>query len=184
MPDPVHITTLDDPRIDVFRDVRDKDLRGHDDVFMAESESVLLRLLRHPERMHAVFLSRPKHEGLADALRVLPENVPVFVADLDLMTQIAGFHIHRGVLAAGRRPDRDELSLDRAIGHLRDRDESVLLLAEGLTNVDNVGGLFRNAAAFGGRRRRPRSGVLRPALPKGRPRLDGARALDALRGEP
>ncbi len=158
MREAIPITELDDRRIEVFRDVRDKDLRGHDDVFMAESESVLRRLLRHPERLHAIFLSAPKHRALAGELAALPDEVPVYVAGLELMTRIAGFHIHRGVLAAGRRPHRDELTLDAALGHLRGgdagddreaKDEVVLLLAEGMTNVDNIGGLFRNAAAFG-----------------------------------
>lgn len=149
MADPIHITDADDPRIDLFRDVRDRDLRGHDGVFMAESEIVLHRLVLRPERLHAVLLSPAKHARLADALRGLPDGIPVYVADLELMTRIAGFHVHRGVLALGRRQPRDELSLDNALGHLRGREDLVLLLAESLTNVDNIGGLFRNAAAFG-----------------------------------
>jgi tRNA G18 (ribose-2'-O)-methylase SpoU len=73
----------------------------------------------------------------------------VYVADIDLMTQIAGFHIHRGVLAAGIRPRPPEVALDAALGHLKGVERVRLIVAEGLTNVDNMGGLFRNAAAFG-----------------------------------
>jgi tRNA G18 (ribose-2'-O)-methylase SpoU len=64
------------------------------------------------------------------------------------MGSIAGFHIHRGVLAAGHRPVAGSLDLDAALGHLRGRDRCTLLLVEGVTNVDNMGSLFRNAAAL------------------------------------
>ena len=144
--EPIRVTDIDDPRVEVFRNVRDRDLRGRVDLFMAESEMVLRRLVRRPERLHAVLLSPRRHAALRD---VLPSGVPVYVAELDVMTQIAGFHIHRGVLAAGVRPAHYELSLDAALGHLRERATWTVLLAEGMTNVDNMGGLFRNAAAFG-----------------------------------
>ncbi|MCI0363041.1 MAG: RNA methyltransferase [Phycisphaerales bacterium] len=149
MPQPIVITALSDPRVDVFRNVRDADMRGRDDLFMAESELVLRRLLQHPDRLHSLLLSAPKYERLRDVLTALPETVPVYVADLPLIHDIAAFHIHRGVLAAGRRPSAEALSLDRALGHLRGQSHLTLLLAEGITNVDNMGALFRNAAAFG-----------------------------------
>ncbi len=146
---PITITSLDDPQVDAFRDVRDKDLRGRDHLFMAESELVLRRLLRVPNRLHSIFLSHNKYERMAGDLAELPASIPIYVTDIDLMTEIAGFHIHRGVLAAGYRLARDELSLDQALRHLKARNNCLLIIAEGLTNVDNMGGLFRNAAAFG-----------------------------------
>jgi tRNA G18 (ribose-2'-O)-methylase SpoU len=146
---PIAISGIDDPRVEIFRDVRDKDLRGRDRLFMAESEMVLRRLLQTPARLHALLLSPERLAALGDAITLLPDAVPVYVADVAVMTEIAGFHIHRGVLAAGIRPARWELTLDRALGHLRGRAEVTILVAEGLTNVDNMGGLFRNAAAFG-----------------------------------
>ncbi len=150
--EPIRITSLDDERVEVFRDVRDKDLRGRSRLFMAESEMVLRRLLRTPERLHSVLVSPHEYEKLEDVLVAADESwggLPVYVADIELMTQIAGFHIHRGVLAAGLRPCANELTLDAALGPLRGREELKLVLAEGLTNVDNIGGLFRNAAGFG-----------------------------------
>jgi tRNA G18 (ribose-2'-O)-methylase SpoU len=149
MPCVTSIAAADDPRIDVFRDVRDRDLRGRDQLFMAESELVLRRLLRTPDRLHSVLLSPAKLRRLEPVLANLPDSIPVFIADLDLIARIAGFHVHRGVLATGRRPDPASLSLDVALGHLRGRASLRLLVAEGITNVDNMGGLFRNAAAFG-----------------------------------
>lgn len=148
-PDPIRIESIDDPRVEVFREVRDRDLRGRDRLFMAESELVLRRLLRQPERLHAILLAPQRLETLSPLLADLPPHVPLYVADLEVMTGVTGFHIHRGVLAAGVRPTEEELQLDRALGGAKDGGALTMIVAEGLTNVDNMGGLFRNAAAFG-----------------------------------
>jgi len=148
----IGIRSLEDERVEVFRAVRDKDLRGRRKLFMGESELVLLRMLRHPERVHSVLLSPRAHARLAGKLEVLEgveREVAVYVAEPGLMTEITGFHIHRGVLAAGIRPGAWELTVDRALGHLKGRERLLLVLAEGLTNVDNLGAVFRNAAGFG-----------------------------------
>lgn len=146
----IHITDLDDARVDVYRDVRDADLRGRDKLFMAESELVIRRLLRTPRVLHSLLLSPNKYERLRDAIEGADlGDVPIYIADVDLISSIAGFFIHRGALAAGYRPRAEALTIDAALGHLREREEFTLLLAEGITNVDNMGGLFRNAAAFG-----------------------------------
>lgn len=148
---PIEIRSPDDPRVDVYRNVRDADMRGRDGLFMAESELVVRRLLRRPGRLHSLLLSPQKFARLAPALQDLPESVPIYVADLKLMHEIAAFHIHRGVLAAGRRLPAPQLALDAALGHLQSEitDKIVVLIAESITNVDNMGALFRNAAAFG-----------------------------------
>ena len=146
---PHQIQSLDDPRIEPFRDVRDRDLRGRDGLFMAESELVLQRLLRQPERLHALLLSPEKFSRLEESLADLPDSVPVYVADLDLMGRIAGFHVHRGVLATGHRPSASELEVSGILERLDVSSPCTLLMATGITNVDNMGSLFRNAAAFG-----------------------------------
>lgn len=145
----IEIESFDDPRVDVFRNVRDADLRGRGDLFMGESELVLRRLMRTPHRLHSLLLSREKFAKMRDAIERLPAEVPVHVADLRLIHEIAAFHIHRGSLAAGYRLPASQLTLDAALGFLRGRSRFCMLLAEGLTNVDNMGALFRNAAAFG-----------------------------------
>ncbi len=149
MPTIIDITSLDDPRVDVYRDVRDADLRGRDDLFMAESELVLRRLMATPSRLHSMLLSREKFAKMREAVGGLPDAVSVFVTDLANIHDIAAFHVHRGCLAAGYRLPAERLTLDAALGNVRTKPRSCLLLAEGLTNVDNMGALFRNAAAFG-----------------------------------
>jgi tRNA G18 (ribose-2'-O)-methylase SpoU len=147
--EPILITDLDDLQVEVFRDVRDRDLRGRQGIFMAESEMVVRRLLRTPERLHKVLLSPAKYERLAGAMESLPAEVGVFVADVAVMEQIAGFHIHRGVLAAGWRPSEQDVVFDRLLERIPSDGPSLILAGEGINNSDNMGGLFRTAAAFG-----------------------------------
>src|SRR5688572_17161390 len=116
---------------------------------MAESELVLRRLIQTPQRLQSIFLSIEKFQRMRSALEALPRSIPVYVATLELMHEIAAFHIHRGVLAAGSRLPAERLSLDAVLSFLNDRASMTLLAAEGITNVDNMGALFRNAAAFG-----------------------------------
>jgi tRNA G18 (ribose-2'-O)-methylase SpoU len=150
VPSVVPITSLEDPRVAVFRDVRDRDLRNaHGGLFMAESEPVIRRLLETPERVQSLLLTPVRHASLGAALEVLPADVPVYVGEPDVVSAIAGFHLHRGALAAGRRRPAAARTLEGALGPLRDRARLRLVLAEGLNNVDNMGALFRNAAAFG-----------------------------------
>lgn len=149
--EPIPITDPLDPRIEWFRHIRERDLRGRGEVFIAESDLVLRRLLQTPERVAAVLLSQHRYPDLREALQALRPDQPVYVAELDVLTEIAGFPIHRGVLAAGWRPDRREQSPERAFAHLRERsteDPITIVAVEGLTNVDNMGAIFRNAAAF------------------------------------
>jgi len=67
---------------------------------------------------------------------------PIYLVDQPLMNDLAGFNIHRGCLALVRRPDAG--TLDRIVAGPMAR----VLVLEGVNNPDNVGGLFRSAAAF------------------------------------
>ena len=74
-------------------------------------------------------------------------DVPVYVLKSDAFSSIVGFNFHRGVLACGKRPRLLEpLEVAR---QLPSEGHSTIILGETINNLDNVGGLFRNAAAFG-----------------------------------
>ena len=142
------VSSIDDAQVDVYRNIRDADLRGRSHLCMVESEMVVRRLLESSWDIHSLFLSPQKYERMAS---VIPSTVQVFVADVTVMSEITGFHIHRGVLAAVHRltPKQQNASLSNLIVKLQKKSTVSLLLAEGVTNVDNIGALFRNAAAFG-----------------------------------
>src|SRR5204862_8309149 len=82
VPQVIRIRSFDDPRVAVFRNVRDADMRGRDKLLMAESELVLRRLLRMPQRLHSMLLSTEKFERMRPALADLPDSAPVHVAEL------------------------------------------------------------------------------------------------------
>ena len=147
LPNAIEITTLEDPRVEPFRNVRDADLRGRDHLCMVESEMVVRRLLDTDWEIHSVLVSPTKCQRLASVLR--DRDVPILVADISLMSEITGFNIHRGVLAAVRRPPPESHSVQRLIQKFQGKEQLSLLMAEGITNIDNMGSLFRNAAAFG-----------------------------------
>ncbi|HIO20597.1 MAG TPA: RNA methyltransferase [Phycisphaerales bacterium] len=142
------VTSIDDPQVDVYRNIRDADLRGRKHLCMVESEMVVRRLLSTDWNVHSLFLSPQKYDRLA---HLIPKHYQVFIADVTVMSDITGFHIHRGVLAAVHRPTEDSIreSISSLIQKFEGKKTISLLLAQGITNVDNIGALFRNAAAFG-----------------------------------
>ena len=146
MPEIVRIGDADDPRIAAYRDIRERDLVGRDEMFIAEGEVVLRVLLtRSRHQAVSVLLAEKRLAGLEPLLAALPGSVPVYVANQDILERVAGFPLHRGILALGRyapTPALDELLADREA-------RACVVALFGIANHDNIGGIFRNAAAFG-----------------------------------
>jgi len=142
----VRITDFDDPRIVEVRDIRERDLAGRQHRFIAEGR-VVLRVLSGSDRFGAekILILENRLAGLEDILNRFPDDVPVMVADRDILDRVVGFPMHRGVLAIGRR-GRIE-TVPEAVRRLP--ENALVLAASGISNHDNMGGLFRNAAAFG-----------------------------------
>ena len=142
MPHIISMEDAADPRLDGYRDVKDRDLTGRDGLFMAEGKVVLERLFESDlcETVSVMTTARR-----LDALDVsaLDQDVPVYVVPQDVLDATAGFAIHRGYLALGRyRPAQD---VEAVLARPRLR----LMALSAIANVDNMGGLMRNAAAFG-----------------------------------
>jgi tRNA G18 (ribose-2'-O)-methylase SpoU len=146
MPSLVPINDPDDPRLEPYRQVRERDLVGRQGQFIAEGEVVLRRLLaqsRH--RPVSLLLAERRARKLSSALKALDGDVPVYVAAQPVMDAVVGFPIHRGVLAlAQRAPPLSPAQLLDA-----QAPDAIVLALVGVANHDNMGGLFRNAAAFG-----------------------------------
>ncbi|MBB4039993.1 tRNA G18 (ribose-2'-O)-methylase SpoU [Microvirga flocculans] len=143
---PFAISDPADPRIEPYRAVRERDLVGRQHRFVAEGEVVLRVLLRQSRfTIESLLLAEGRAESLSDALALLPPDVPVYTANRQVMDAIVGFPIHRGILAIARRPSLPPV--EEILAQLPEKALVVGLI--GLTNHDNVGGIFRNAAAFG-----------------------------------
>ncbi len=146
MPAIVSITDPGDPRIASFREVRERDLVGRAGQFIAEGEVVLRGLVASDRHQPVALLIADKRlEKLGPLLAQVPDGVPVYAGSQDVIDAIAGFHLHRGILALGRRAADD--GADALLAPLPER--ALVLVLMGIANHDNMGGLFRNAAAFG-----------------------------------
>ncbi|MDO1582130.1 TrmH family RNA methyltransferase [Rhizobium oryzicola] len=151
LPQPILITDADDPRIAEFRNIRERDLVGRQAGFIAEGTVVLRLLAAAHNRLNPSFVAEKilllenRVDGVSDILKLFPEDVPVYVASAAVLDAIAGFHLHRGVLALGRR-----VTMPTAQDLLRNVSAPGLIaIACGISNHDNIGSMFRNAAAFG-----------------------------------
>ncbi len=146
MPNLIEIDDLHDPRIEVYRDIRERDLVGRAGLFVAEGKVVVEKLsdsdLHQPL---SLLIASKRVDALQPIISRLADDVPIYVAAQGVIDAIAGFPLHRGILAIGRRtqvPNADDLLATCGAG------ATVLVLA-GIANHDNMGGIFRNAAAFG-----------------------------------
>ena len=126
--------------------MRERDLVGRQGRFIVEGEVTLRAMLSGRARfgLESVLLA-PGREALADGIAEGPEAPPIYVAPRGVMEAITGFPIHRGVLAVGLRgaPCAPDALIPPPPA------PALVLALVGLTNHDNVGGLLRNAAAFG-----------------------------------
>jgi tRNA G18 (ribose-2'-O)-methylase SpoU len=130
-----------DPRLDDFRALVDADVRpDRRGIVIAEGVNVVTRLARSAYPMRSVIGVHKK----IDALRweLADRDIPAYVCDKWLLSDVVGFRVTRGVLAAAARPPAEEpdalLQTARRVAGL-----------EGLNDFENLGALFRNAAAFG-----------------------------------
>jgi tRNA G18 (ribose-2'-O)-methylase SpoU len=136
-----------DPRIAAYLAVRERDLVGRGAGFIAEGEVVLRVLLGTGARAKAssLLIAENRLARLAQMLDRITAEVPVYAASQAVMDAVVGFHIHRGILAHGvRPPDPGAAALQGALP-----SRALALALVGVANHDNMGGLFRNAAAFG-----------------------------------
>jgi len=142
----IAIDDLHDPRIDVYRDIRERDLVGRAGLFVAEGKVVVEKLVDSAlHRPLSLLLAAKRVDALQAVIGRLGDDVPVYVASQDVIDAIAGFPLHRGILAIGRRtaaPPPDALLAACAA-------RATVLVLFGIANHDNMGGIFRNAAAFG-----------------------------------
>ena len=145
-PAAIAIDDADDPRIAAYRDIRERDLVGRQGRFVAEGK-VVLDVLFSAGRFEAelALILDSRLAGMAATLAKAPAGMPVYVASRPVMDAVAGFPMHRGVLAIGRRRD-DETPRSPAC---RPAARALVIALVGISNHDNMGAIFRNAAAFG-----------------------------------
>lgn len=146
---PIRIDDPADERIAEFVSIRERDLTGRTNRFIAEGTVVLNAVLdAGPQGRFAfdkLFILENRLGGLEKLLLRLPPEVPVYTATRQVMDAVTGFAMHRGVLAVGRHNPPE--SLETFIAGLPKKP--LLVACIGIANHDNMGSIFRNAGVFG-----------------------------------
>ena len=139
----IHLDSLDDPRLADYRMIRDPDLVRARQVFLAEGRLVVERLLAADRfTIRSLLLSDATYAALTSTLAHAAVEPTVFLCRRDDFLGLTGMDIHRGCLALVERPRPS--TVDEVLA-----GASTVIVLEAVANPDNVGGIFRNAAAFG-----------------------------------
>ncbi len=138
----VPITSPDDSRLDIFRQVKNRDLRS-EGIVIVEGRLCVERCLDADFDVIAVLCENDRHGDAA----VPYEGVPVFSASRDVMERITGYGFHRGIMAAARRPAA--ASVDGLLSSLPADGPLGIVCVEGCASGENLGGIIRTAHAFG-----------------------------------
>jgi tRNA G18 (ribose-2'-O)-methylase SpoU len=136
----VGIDDVDDPRLADYRALTDVALRTQFEaphgLFIAEGELVLRRALRAGYQLRSLLVDAKRVDQVADI------DAPLYAGGPDLLEQVTGFHVHRGVLASFyRRPLLDAATVLAAAGRIA--------ILEAVNSHTNLGAIFRSAAALG-----------------------------------
>lgn len=147
MPTVIPITDFAAPELDIYARLTENQLLNRADpanaLFVAESPLVIGRAL-DAGCVPVSFLMETKHitgKG-AEILARCPADIPVYAAELEVLTQLTGFHLTRGMLCAMRRPPLP------TVEEICTRSRRIAVL-ENVMNPTNIGAIFRSAAALG-----------------------------------
>ncbi len=137
------ITSIDDPRVAPYRQLKDRDLAREGERFIAEGEHVVTRLLRSRYPTESVLLSTRRADEVAERV---PPGVPIYVADDAVVHATVGFKFHSGVIACGRRQPGPTLT--EVVEAAGDKPLTLVVCPQ-LANTENLGVMMRIAAGFG-----------------------------------
>ena len=142
----IEIADFSAPELDVYARLTEAQLLNRFEpakgMFIAESPKVIDRALNAGCRPVSLLMERKDIDGSASEIISRCPDVPVFTADRDVLAQLTGYHLTRGVLCAMLRPKLP--SVEDVLGQARR-----VAVLENVMNPTNVGAIFRSAAALG-----------------------------------
>ena len=145
MPVIYEITDLTAPELDIYARLTQAQLRNRLEpekgIFIAESPKVIARALDAGYQPLSLLMERRQITGPAQEVLTRCGDVPVYTADRELLAQLTGFALTRGVLCAFRRPA--PRTVEQVCAHARR-----VAVLEGIVDSTNVGAIFRSAAAL------------------------------------
>ena len=145
MPNIIEITDFFAPELDIYARLSEVQLLNRADpenaLFIAESPNVIERAL-NAGCVPVSFLMERKHvEGKGREILARCGDIPVYAAELEVLIQLTGFHLTRGMLCAMRRPKLPSVE-EVCAGARR------IAVLENVMNPTNIGAIFRSAAAL------------------------------------
>ena len=142
--DVVDVTDPADPRLDDFRDLnsvdRRPDLPSGKGLVIAEGVLVVQRMLASRFTPRALLGTDRRLGELGADLHGV--SAPYYRVEADVMAEVVGFHLNRGVLASASR------AAELSVAHVLDGARTIAVL-EGVNDHENLGSIFRNAAGLG-----------------------------------
>jgi len=139
----IQISSWEDERIAGYRNLKDSQLREQQGRFIIEGKLVVKRFVIESVMSCESVLVLEKHVETAQKYKIdSGKSFDIFQASQEVMDAVVGFNFHRGFLALGQRPE--ELDLTKIVS-----SSSLLVLLERVLNPENIGSVFRNAAALG-----------------------------------
>jgi tRNA G18 (ribose-2'-O)-methylase SpoU len=142
------ITGPADPRIADYRDVAEPELVRSRGLFVAEGRLVVRRLIEDGRyRLHSVLVNDASYRSLETTLASCGGRVPIYLCSTADFLGITGHDLHRGCLALVERPT--PLTAGGILDPVTSKPGATVVVLEAVTNADNVGAIFRNAAALG-----------------------------------
>ena len=146
MPNVIEITDFSAPELNIYARLTEAQLMNRFDpsngMFIAESPKVIHRALDAGYTPVSLLMERKDIDGAAQEIIERCGDIPVYTADREVLAQLTGFHLTRGVLCAMLRPKLP--SVEETLANARR-----IVVLENVMNPTNVGAIFRSAAALG-----------------------------------
>ena len=139
----IPVSTIDDPRLDYYRDLNHRNLIRQSGLFIAEGPKIVDRLIDSDFEV-ASLLAEPIHAQRYQER--VPSETPIYVVSRDVLEGTIGFNFHRGILACGRRKTMP------AIAHflaMLSGPKATIVVCPDVQDPTNLGSIIRSTAAFG-----------------------------------
>ena len=152
----VRIDELDDHRLPEYRDLNDpvarRRLEAELGIIVVEGRVAVRQLLDSALPVRSLLVDDHQLTLAADLVEaVRTRGAPVYVVPRARMSDLVGFRLHRGVVAVADRPadaDPDRLLAEATLGSGLHGGPPLVVVLEGLNDPENIGAIFRSAAAF------------------------------------
>ena len=142
----IEITSLQHPGVEIFSTLTEAQLRNRLDpqrgIFIAESPKVIRVALQAGYEPVALLCERRHIEGDAKDIVLQCPDIPIYTGSRELLAQLTGYTLTRGVLCAMRR--RPEPAVADVC-----KDARRIVVIQGVVDTTNTGAIFRSAAALG-----------------------------------